>query len=359
MAGMTGSFFGHYYRVATFGESHGPAVGVMVEGLPAGIEIDTREVAAELARRRPGTSEFTSARSEPDEPEVLSGLKGGRTTGAPIAVVVRNTDARPRDYEPIADLFRPGHADITYRARYDLGPVPGGGRASGRETVARVAAGALARQALRQMWGVEIMGGVVEIAGIRAAERDWASARTHPLACTDPGVAEQMARAVRAAMAEGDSVGGIVEVVAMGVPAGWGEPVFGKLDAALAAAVVSIGGVKGVEFGAGFGAARMRGSEHNDPITPTGMATNNAGGILGGISTGEPIVLRLAVKPTPSIRRPQPTIDTYGQPATITVPGGHDPCICPRIVPVAEAMVAIVLMDAALARRAGEPLRRE
>jgi len=346
-----GSIWGRYLRVTTFGESHGPAVGVVVDGLPAGLEIDPDRLQAEMDRRRPGASPLASARREPDRVEILSGVGQGRSLGSPIALLVRNMDARPQDYADISRLFRPGHADYTYFKKYGLPPQPGGGRASGRETVGRVAAGALARPLLDSI-GVEVRVYTVAVAGLEARRIDPARAEADPLRFADPDLAQEAARLVEAARAEDDSVGGIVEVVAQGLPAGLGEPVFDKLEALLGGALLSIGAVKGVEFGAGFRLAAMRGSQANDPIRAQGFLSNNAGGTLGGISTGQPLVARLAVKPTPSIAKAQPTVDLEGREAEIRVRGRHDPCLCPRICPVAEAMTVLVLADAWLEERA-------
>ena len=353
---MSSNSFGRCFRITTFGESHGPGIGVVLDGLPPRQGLDLERLQDDLDRRRPGQSELVSPRQEPDRVRVLSGLLDGQTTGAPLCLWVPNEDARPEAYEALRELFRPGHADYTYFAKYGIRDWRGGGRASGRETVARVAAGAVAKQILAPQ-GIRIVGHVLEIGGLRATSFDVSTIEQSPVRCADRVVGEQMALAVEAALRAGDSLGGIVEIRAEGVPAGLGDPVFGKLDALLAAALVSIGAVKGVEFGDGFALAGMRGSESNDAMLPKGFASNHAGGILGGISTGADIVLRVAVKPTPSIGREQRTVDTSGQPALLSVRGRHDPCLAPRIVPVAEAMTAIVLLDATLAQRAcGAPL---
>jgi len=346
--------FGDNFRVTTFGESHGPALGVVIDGLKAGILLDVDDIAAELQRRRPGQSTLSSQRREEDRPEVLSGVFEGKSTGAPIAMLFRNTDARPKNYEDLKDLFRPGHADWTWWQKFGIRDWRGGGRSSGRETLSRVAAGAIAKQVLANV-GVELYGHVVSIGELEATHFDRAVIEANPVRCGDGEQAVHMAEAIEQARLDGDSLGGVVEVVALGVPAGWGEPVFGKLDARLGGALLSIGAVKGVELGAGFAAAKLRGSEMNDALdstVPGVFVTNRAGGILGGISSGAPIVLRAAVKPTPSIHKAQQTIDVHGVPQTISIGGRHDPCICPRLVPVAEAMVAIVLCDAYLAQQA-------
>ncbi len=346
-----GSTFGRFFRMTTFGESHGTAVGVVVDGIPAGLELDSAVIQRDLDRRRPGTSRYVSQRKEPDRVEILSGVAEGRTLGSPIALLVRNEDVRSKDYDAIRELFRPGHADYTYFKKYGIPPQPGGGRASGRETVGRVAAGAIAR-VLLALEGIGFAAYTVGVGDLRAEKRDRGFAEQDPLRCADPDMAQRMADAVDAARSQGDSIGGIVEVVIDGVPAGLGDPVFYKLDAWLAWAMVSIGAVKGVEFGAGFGLASMRGSASNDQISADGFLSNNAGGILGGISTGQPIVMRLAVKPTASISKPQSTIDIHGKERTIEIKGRHDPFLCPRIGPVAEAMAAAVIADAFLEQKA-------
>ena len=319
--------FGRTFRCTTFGESHGLAVGVVVDGCPPGVALTEADIQPYLDRRRPGKSPLESGRQEADRVEILSGTFEDKTTGAPIALVVANRDVRSEDYDALRDVFRPGHADYTWQAKYGLRDHRGGGRSSGRETLARVAAGAVAIRCLEPQ-GIAVRGRVVEVHG-----------------ATEPAAMEEE---IRAAHDAGDSVGGIVEVTAAGCPAGLGDPVFGKLDAAIAGAMMGIGAVKGVEVGEGFAAARLYGSEMNDPIRETGFTSNHAGGVLGGISTGQEIVVRLAVKPTPSIRRVQQTVDTAGAEREISVGGRHDPCIAPRVVPVAECMLALVIMDAML-----------
>lgn len=346
-----GSIWGRFFQVSTFGESHGPAVGVVVDGVPSGITLDAERIQRDLDRRRPGTSKFVSPRRESDQVEILSGVADGKTLGSPVALLVRNRDARSKDYGSISELFRPGHADYTYFKKYGIPPQPGGGRASGRETVGRVAAGAVAR-ALLEPLGVRIWAYTLSIGSVRVQKVDREFAEQNPLRCADPAVADDMAREVEKALEGGDSVGGIVEVTAEGVPAGLGDPVFGKLDGALGGAMLSIGAVKGVEIGLGFQLASMRGSEANDPMSEDGFVSNNCGGVLGGISTGAPIVMRLAVKPTSSIAKPQNTVDIHGRQRIIETKGRHDPCLCPRVGPVAEAMLAMVLADALLQQTA-------
>jgi chorismate synthase len=302
-----------------------------------------------MDRRRPGVTELVSARREPDRVEVLSGLEKGRTLGSPVALLIRNVDARPEDYERTRELFRPGHADYTWYRKFGRMPPTGGGRLSGRETAARVAAGALAAAFIGSL-GMTVRGYTRSVGPVSCRRAVPEFALSHPLRCGDPDVAEEMTETVREAARSGDSVGGVVEMVAEGVPAGLGEPVFGKLDAMLAAAMVSIGGVKGVEIGEGFRLCNMRGSDANDQMSSEGFLSNRCGGTLGGISTGQPIVVRLAVKPTPSVSQAQRTTNRNGQDAHLEVRGRHDPCLCPRIVPVAEAMASIVIADAALAQ---------
>ncbi len=345
------STFGRAFRILTFGESHGAGVGVVIDGVKPGLPFDAEAIQADLDRRRPGQSDLVTPRKEADRVQVLSGVFEGRTTGHPIALVVFNENQRSGDYQAIQDLFRPGHADLTFDRKYGIRDPRGGGRSSGRETLARVAAGAWAKQQLAAL-GVTVRGFNREIAGIAGLQVDWAFVEKNPLRVADPAAFEAQRAAVEAARAEGDSVGGVAEVWIEGLPLGLGDPTFAKLDALLAYAVMSIGAVKGVELGAGFASARRRGSENNDPLTPEGPAKNDAGGILGGISTGAPVVVRLAVKPTSSISKPQATITKGGAAAEITTRGRHDPCIAPRIVPVAEAMCAIVLYDAWLTQEA-------
>ena len=319
--------FGRNFAVTTFGESHGPAVGAVIDGCPARLELSAADIQPLLDRRRPGTSPLTSARNEADAVEILSGVFEGRTTGAPVALLVRNRDVHSGDYEALRDMFRPGHADYTYQEKYGCRDHRGGGRSSGRETVGRVAAGAVALKYLAAN-GIAVTGRIVSVHG-----------KTAP-----PEIEAEILAAKKA----GDSVGGIAEITATGCPAGLGDPVFGKLDAAIAGAMMGIGAVKGVGIGDGFAVAARFGSENNDPMTATGFTSNHAGGILGGISSGQAIVVRIAVKPTPSIAKVQQTRDIHGNATEITVGGRHDPCIVPRILPVAEAMLALVLADAAL-----------
>lgn len=339
---MTGNTFGTLFRVSTFGESHGPALGVVIDGCPAGLELNLEAIEEDLARRRPGQSKLVTPRKEKDEFEILSGLFEGKTTGTPLTFVIRNQDVKSKDYSSIKDLFRPGHADYGYFAKYGHRDYRGGGRSSARETAARVIAGAVAKQLLP---GVLIRGAVVQVADVCAKKRIWEEVEKNDLRSPDPDVIDAMRTAIERARKERDSVGGIVEVEAVNVPVGLGEPLFGKLDAVLAWALMSIPAVKGVEIGSGFQSAELRGSEMNDQITPEGFRSNHHGGILGGITSGTPIVARMALKPTSSIPQDLDTIDTSFQAQKISTKGRHDPCVALRAVPIAEAMVACVLVD--------------
>jgi chorismate synthase len=345
------SSFGRLFVVTTFGESHGPAVGVVVDGMPPGILVSAADVQRELDRRRPGQSALTTQRKEADQVEILSGLFEGVTLGTPIAMLVRNTDARSADYDRLKDVFRPGHADYVYWQKYGVRDHRGGGRASGRETVGRVAAGALAKAALATV-GVRIAGGTVQVGEVRAERRDWGEVEKNPVRCPDAAAAALMAARIERARDGKDSVGGVVEVEAGGVPPGWGDPTMHKLDAALGAAMLSIPATKGVEIGGGFAMAERAGSETNDVFDGERFQTNYAGGIAGGISNGAPVVVRVAVRPATSIGKAQTAAVKQGGTTTIAIEGRHDPCICPRVVPVAESMMAIVLADAWLRQRA-------
>ncbi len=341
---MAGNTLGQVFRVTTFGESHGVALGAIVDGCPAGLPLTEDDIQKDLDRRRPGQSRLVTQRKEADRVQILSGTFEGKSTGAPIALVIENQDVRSQDYEAIKDLFRPGHADYTYFKKYGIRDYRGGGRASARETVARVAAGAIARKILLRD-GVEIVGYVTQVGPVKIQTIDRDQISRNALFCPDAQAAIKMEQVIRQAQADKDSIGAEVEVVATGTPVGLGEPVFEKLDAALAAAMMSINAVKGVELGAGFRVVSMRGSENCDAITPTGFRTNHAGGILGGISSGAPVVVRIAIKPTSSIAIEQETIDVHGRPARIATRGRHDPCVGLRAVPIAEAMMALVLAD--------------
>ena len=348
---MSGNTIGAIFRLTTWGESHGPAVGAVIDGCPPGIFLTEAEIQAELDRRRPGTLSSGSPREEEDTVEILSGTFECVTTGTPIALLIRNRDAKSSDYEGMKNIFRPGHGDYTYFRKYGMRDHRGGGRASGRETAARVAAGAIARKVIAES-GIRVIAYTKELGGIAAETLDPAEKEKNPLLCPDPKAAPLMEATLKEAREKGDTLGGIVEIVVTGCPAGLGEPVFDKMDADLAKALMSIGAVKGVEIGAGFDASRMTGSTCNDPLTSEGFLTNNAGGILAGITNGADIILRAACKPIPSISLPQQTMDTEGNPSTITISGRHDICVIPRIIPVCEAMVCIVLADHLLRQRA-------
>ena len=341
---MPGNTFGQSYRITTFGESHGGAVGVVVDGVTPGVEITVEEIQKQLDRRKPGQSFITTPRNEPDIVNILSGVFQGRTTGTPILMILYNKDADPSAYDEIRKLFRPGHADYTYLRKYGIRDWRGSGRASGRETAGRVAAGALARKILEQR-GVSILAYTLKAGGIACETFDPSIIEENPMRACDAAAAERMMAKVAELKEREDSMGGVVECRISGATTGLGEPVFDKLDAALAHAMLSIGSIKGIEIGAGFGVAEMTGSEHNDQMSSQGFITNNAGGIVGGISTGEEIVFRVAVKPTSSIAKPQKTIDLEGNEQVIRTEGRHDACICPRIVPVVEAMACLVLED--------------
>jgi chorismate synthase len=342
--------FGERFRIITFGESHGKAMGVVIDGVKPGLDFDLKAVQKEVDRRRPGQNPFVSPRREDDRVEVLSGVFEGKTLGTPICLVIPNQGHDSSAYDELRDLFCPGHAGYTTLKKYGIRDHRGGGRSSGRETVSRVAAGAFARQQLSSE-GIRIIAYTLEVGGVKARRVDLDEVDRNPLRCPDRNAAKRMEKKILSCKAEQDSIGGVVEVVARNVPPGLGEPVFGKLDAEIARALMSIGGVKAVEIGEGFRAGRMKGSENNDQMDRNGFKTNHSGGILGGISTGQEIRARMTVKPTPSIEKEQETLDTFGHERRITIRGRHDPCICPRIVPVAEAMMALVLYDALLAQR--------
>jgi chorismate synthase len=350
ISNMAGNTFGKHFRITTFGESHGKAIGVVIDGVKPGLRIDTKYIQKELDRRRPGQSKVTTSRNETDRLEILSGVFEGRTTGTPVCMVIWNRDQQPKAYDKIKDVFRPGHAGYTYLAKYGVSDYRGGGRSSGRETAARVAAGAFAKSLLEKR-GVRVYAYTKEVGGIKATKINLKQIEKNPLRCPDPVVAKRMERLVLRMKKEGDSVGGVVEIIVKNPPVGLGEPVFDKLEADLAKALMSIGAIKGFELGNGFGAARLRGSENNDGMyydksrRRIRTRTNNAGGIAGGISNGEDIVVRIAVKPASSIAKVQETVTVKGKSAKISVEGRHDPCICPRVVPVAESMVALVLLD--------------
>jgi len=349
---VAGNTFGKVFTVTSFGESHGPALGCVVDGCPPGLGLSEADLQADVERRRPGTSQYTSQRREPDTVRILSGVFEGRTTGTPIGLLVENEDQRSRDYDKIKDRFRPGHADYTYQQKYGFRDYRGGGRSSARETVMRVAAGAIARKFLRERLGVRIYGFLAQMGPLVLEPKDPSSANANPFFCPDPSRVAELEQFIWRLREAGDSIGARVNVIAEGVPPGLGEPVFGRLDADLASAMMGINAVKGVEIGAGFKAVEQRGSEHRDELTPAGFKSNHAGGVLGGISSGQAIVVALALKPTSSITVPGMTIDVDGRPAQIATTGRHDPCVGFRATPIAEAMMALVLMDHYLRFRA-------
>ena len=348
---MSGNTIGKLFTVTTFGESHGPALGCIVDGCPPGLELTEEELQRDVDRRRTGTSQFVSQRREGDQVRILSGVFEGRTTGTPIGVLIENTDARSRDYDKIKDRFRPGHADYTYQQKYGFRDYRGGGRSSARETVMRVAAGAIARKYLAQRLGVRIYGYLSQVGALKIDPVDPAFAYQNPFFCPDPGRIAELEALIWKIRGEGDSIGARVTVVAEKVPPGLGEPVFDRLDADIAFALMSINAVKAVEIGAGTHSAEQKGSEHRDELTPGGFKTNNAGGVLGGISSGQDIVAHVTLKPTSSIQVPGSTIDVDGNTVDVVTTGRHDPCVGLRATPIAEAMLAIVLMDQYLRHR--------
>ena len=349
---MSGNSFGTLYCVTSFGESHGPAYGGVVDGCPPGLALSATDLQRELDRRKPGTSRHTTQRRETDTVEILSGIHEGKTTGTAIGFLIRNEDQRSKDYSAIADKFRPGHADYTYLQKYGIRDPRGGGRASARETVIRVAAGAIAKKWLHERYGVEIRGYLAQMGSESVAFKEWKSVNENPFFCPDPAAVPRLEKFMDQLRESGDSCGARVNVVAAKVPVGWGEPVYGRLDADIACAMMSINAVKGVEIGAGFSSIAQKGSEHGDEMTPQGFLSNNNGGVLGGISTGQDVTVSIALKPTSSIRLPRRSIDTQGRAATVQTTGRHDPCVGIRATPIAEAMLACVLMDHALRHRA-------
>lgn len=354
---MAGSTFGQNFSLSTFGESHGPALGGIVDGCPPGLPLEAADIQRDLDRRRPGSSKFTSQRREADEVVILSGVFEGKTTGTPIGFTIANTDQRSRDYQDIKDKYRPAHADITYDAKYGFRDYRGGGRASARETAIRVAAGAIAKKYLQLTYDIEIEGCLLQVGDIKAKSIDWQATKTNPFFFADASQLDALEALIKQLRREGDSVGAKLLVVARRAPAGWGEPVFNKLDADLARALMSINAVKGVEIGDGFEVVEMRGSVNRDEITTEGFLSNHAGGILGGISTGQDISARIALKPTSSIRIPARSVTTSGEPTEVVTTGRHDPCVGIRATPIAEAMMALVLMEHALRHRAQNPDR--
>ncbi len=342
---MSGNTIGRLFTVTSFGESHGPALGCVVDGCPPGIELSVEDLQRDLDRRKPGQSRFTTQRREADEVKILSGVFEGKTTGTPIGLVIENTDQRSKDYSNIKDTFRPAHADYTYEQKYGVRDYRGGGRSSARETAMRVAAGAIAKKVLQHFAGVEVRGYLSQLGPIKAETVDWDEIENNPFFCPDASKVSEMETYMAALSKEGNSIGAKITVVARHVPVGLGEPVFDRLDADLAHALMSINAVKGVEIGAGFDCIEQKGTEHRDEMTPEGFLSNHAGGVLGGISTGQDIVASIALKPTSSIRLPGKSIDRNGNPIEVVTHGRHDPCVGIRATPIAEAMMAIVLLD--------------
>jgi len=349
---MSGSSFGKLFTVTGFGESHGPAIGCIVDGCPPGMPLAEADLQHDLDRRKPGKSRHTTQRREADEVQILSGVFEGRTTGAPIGLIIHNTDQRSKDYSKIMDRFRPGHADYTYQQKYGVRDYRGGGRSSARETAMRVAAGAIAKKYLHQSLGIEIRGYLAQLGPLELEFKDWSNVENNAFFCPDPQRVAELEDYMDALRKEGNSVGARVNVVATGVPPGLGEPIFDRLDADIAHAMMSINAVKGVEIGAGFACVGQKGTEHRDEITPAGFLSNHAGGVLGGISSGQDVLVSVALKPTSSIRLPGRTVDVNGQPVEVVTTGRHDPCVGIRATPIAEAMLAIVLMDHWLRQRA-------
>ncbi len=349
---MSGNTFGKLFTVTSCGESHGPAYACIVDGCPPGMALSEADIQPDLDRRKPGKSRHVTQRRETDEVKIISGVYEGRTTGTPIGLLIHNIDQRSQDYAKIVDRFRPGHADYTYQQKYGLRDPRGGGRASARETSLRVAASAIAKKYLRERYGVSVRGYLAQLGPIRIERLDWDQVEHNPFFCPDASKVQELEHYMDALRKEGDSIGARVNVVASGIPVGIGEPVFDRLDADLAHALMSINAVKGVEIGAGFTSVTQKGTQHRDEITPQGFLSNHAGGILGGISTGQDIVVSMALKPTSSIRLPGRTINALGEPIEVATTGRHDPCVGIRATPIAEAMVALVLMDHVLRHRA-------
>lgn len=349
---MSGNTIGKLFTVTSFGESHGPAIGCIVDGCPPGLELSEADIQPDLDRRRPGKSRHTTQRREPDEVKILSGVFEGRTTGTPIALLIENVDQRSKDYGNIAEQFRPAHADYAYHMKYGFRDYRGGGRSSARETAMRVAAGSIAKKYLREKFGVEVRGYLAQLGPIKIDFVSWDGIDDNPFFSPNPDQVPELEAYMDALRKEGDSIGARVNVVATGVPPGWGEPIFDRLDAELAYALMSINAVKGVEIGGGFGCVEAKGTGFRDEITPEGFLSNHAGGILGGISSGQDILASIALKPTSSLRLPGRSVNLRGEPVEVVTTGRHDPCVGIRATPIAEAMVAIVLLDHALRHRA-------
>ncbi|MGD9169601.1 MAG: chorismate synthase [Candidatus Thiodiazotropha sp.] len=348
---MSGNSIGKLFCVTSFGESHGPAIGCIVDGCPPGLELTARDLQRDLDRRKPGTSRHTTQRREADEVEILSGVFEGRTTGTPIGLLIRNTDQRSKDYSEIMDRFRPGHADYTYNQKYGFRDYRGGGRSSARETAMRVAAGGIAKKYLRERYGIQIRGYLAQLGPIKVEKLDWDQVELNPFFSPDADKVAHMEAYMDDLRKEGNSIGARINVMASGMPAGLGEPIFDRLDADLAHALMSINAVKGVELGAGFGCIEQKGTEHRDEMTPEGFLSNHAGGVLGGISSGQDLLASIALKPTSSLRLSGKTVNRDGDPVEVVTKGRHDPCVGIRATPIAEAMVAIVIMDHLLRHR--------
>jgi len=348
---MSGNSFGKLFTVTTFGESHGLALGCIVDGCPPGLALTEEDIQIDLDRRKPGTSRFTTQRREADAVKILSGVFEGKTTGTPIGLIIENTDQRSKDYGNIKDQFRPAHADYTYMQKYGVRDYRGGGRSSARETAMRVAAGAIAKKYLKEFFGIEVRGYLSQLGPIKIESVDWAQVDQNPFFCPDASKVTAMEDYMKALNKEGDSIGARITVVATGVAPGLGEPIFDRLDAEIAHALMSINAVKGVEIGEGFAVVEQKGSEHRDEMTPQGFLSNNAGGILGGISSGQDIVAHIALKPTSSLHIPGRSVDIHGEPVEVITKGRHDPCVGIRATPIAEAMLALVLMDHTLRQR--------
>lgn len=349
---MSGNSFGKLFILTSFGESHGPALGAIVDGCPPGLALSEEDIQGDLDRRKPGQSRYTTQRREADQVRILSGVFEGKTTGTPIGLLIENTDQRSKDYSNIKDQFRPAHADYTYMHKYGVRDYRGGGRSSARETAMRVAAGAIAKKYLREFFGIEVRGYLSQLGPIEIEQVDWSQIDQNPFFCPDPGKVEAMETYMKNLVKEGNSVGAKITVVATGVAPGLGEPIFDRLDADIAHGLMSINAVKGVEIGAGFASVAQKGTEHRDEITPEGFLSNNAGGVLGGISSGQDIIAHLALKPTSSLRVPGRSVDIHGMPVEVVTTGRHDPCVGIRATPIAEAMLALVLMDHCLRQRA-------
>ncbi len=349
---MSGNSFGKLFVVTSFGESHGPAIGCIVDGCPPGLALTEADLQQDLDRRKPGTSRHTTQRREADEVKILSGVFEGKTTGTSIGLLINNTDQRSKDYGNIMNQFRPGHADYTYTQKYGFRDYRGGGRSSARETAMRVAAGGIAKKYLAQQFGIKIRGYLSQLGPIKLELKDWAAVNNNPFFSPDPDKVEELENYMDALRKEGNSIGAAVTVVAEGIPPGLGEPIFDRLDAEIAHAMMSINAVKGVEIGAGFDCVTQKGTEHRDEITPEGFLSNHAGGILGGISSGQNIVVNIALKPTSSLHLPGRSVDINGESVEVITKGRHDPCVGIRATPIAEAMLAIVLMDHMLRHRA-------